>query len=69
MKRISFIKNTAAISAAIILKPGIVFGSKANSAIRVGIIGCGNRGTAVISSMSKHTNTILLRWQICLTIS
>lgn len=56
MKRISFIKNTGAISAAIILKPGIVFGSKANSAIRVGIIGCGNRGTAVISSMSKHTN-------------
>ncbi len=56
MKRISFIKNTAAISAAIILKPGIVFGSKANSAIRIGIIGCGNRGTAVISSMSKHTN-------------
>jgi predicted dehydrogenase len=57
MKRISFIKNTAAISAAIILKPGIVFGSGNNSAIRVGIIGCGNRGTAVISSMSKHTNT------------
>lgn len=56
MKRISFIKNTAAISAAIILKPGVVFGSKANSAIRVGIIGCGNRGTAVISSMSRHTN-------------
>ncbi|MGZ8553927.1 MAG: Gfo/Idh/MocA family protein [Chitinophagaceae bacterium] len=57
MKRISFIKNTAAISAAIILKPGIVFGSRNNSAIRVGIIGCGNRGTAVISSMSTHTNT------------
>jgi myo-inositol 2-dehydrogenase / D-chiro-inositol 1-dehydrogenase len=56
MKRSSFIKNTAAISAAIILKPGIVFGSKANSAIRVGIIGCGGRGTAVISSMSKYTN-------------
>lgn len=56
MKRLSFIKNTAAISAAIILRPDIVFGSKANSAIRVGIIGCGNRGTAVISSMSKHTN-------------
>jgi myo-inositol 2-dehydrogenase / D-chiro-inositol 1-dehydrogenase len=56
MKRISFIKNTAAISAAIILKPKIVFGSTANSSIRLGIIGCGNRGTAVISSMSKHTN-------------
>ena len=60
MKRISFIKNTAAISAAIILKPGIVFGSGNNSAIRVGIIGCGNRGTAVISSMSKHTNTNII---------
>ncbi|MEP7373805.1 MAG: Gfo/Idh/MocA family oxidoreductase [Chitinophagaceae bacterium] len=56
MKRIVFIKNAAAVSAAMILKPGIVFGSKANSAIRIGIIGCGNRGTAVISSMSKYTN-------------
>ena len=60
MKRISFIKNTAAISAAIILKPEIVFGSRANSAIRVGIIVCGSRGTAVISSMSKHTNTNII---------
>ena len=60
MKRISFIKNSAAIATAIILKPGIVFGSRANSAIRVGIIGCGNRGTAVISSMSKHTNIAII---------
>jgi myo-inositol 2-dehydrogenase/D-chiro-inositol 1-dehydrogenase len=56
MKRSSFLRNGAAISTALILRPGIVFGSKANSAIRIGIIGCGNRGTAVISSMSKHTN-------------
>ncbi len=54
MQRRIFLKNTAAISAITILKPGIVFGSKANSAIRVGIIGCGNRGTAVISSMSVN---------------
>jgi len=60
MKRNLFIKNTAVISAAIILKPEIVFGSRANSAIRVGIIGCGSRGTAVISSMSKHTNTHII---------
>ena len=60
MKRISFIKNSAAIATAIIFKPGIVFGSRANSAIRVGIIGCGNRGTAVISSMSKHTNITII---------
>lgn len=60
MKRISFIKTGAAISAAIILKPGIVFGSRTNSAIRIGIIGCGNRGTAVISSMSQHTNIAII---------
>ncbi len=60
MKRISFIKNGAAITAAIILKPEIVFGSRSNSAIRIGIIGCGSRGTAVISSMSKHTNIAII---------
>jgi myo-inositol 2-dehydrogenase / D-chiro-inositol 1-dehydrogenase len=49
IQRREFIKSTAAISAATILKPSIVFGTKANSAIRHGIIGCGNRGTAVIS--------------------
>jgi myo-inositol 2-dehydrogenase/D-chiro-inositol 1-dehydrogenase len=56
MERRNFVKNAAAISAATILTPATAFGSKANSAIQVGIIGCGNRGTAVISSMSKHTN-------------
>src|SRR6187551_656494 len=60
MKRRSFLRTTATLSAFTILKPGIVFGSKANSAIRVGIIGCGNRGTAVISSMSKNTNTNII---------
>ncbi len=52
-----FIKSTTAISAATILSPSIAFASKANSAIRMGIIGCGNRGTRVISSMLEHTNT------------
>ena len=60
MKRKEFIRNSSVISAAMILKPGIVFGSRLNSAIRVGIIGCGSRGTAVISSMSKHTNTHII---------
>jgi len=56
MKRRTFVKNTAIVSSAAILSPRIVFGSKANSAIRMGIIGCGNRGTTVISTMSKNTN-------------
>ncbi len=60
MERRTFLKNAAVISGISILKPEIVFGSKANSAIRIGVIGCGNRGTAVISSMSQHTNSNII---------
>lgn len=60
MQRRTFIKSTATVSAFSILKPGIVFGSRANSAIRVGVIGCGNRGTAVVSSMSANTNVNII---------
>jgi myo-inositol 2-dehydrogenase / D-chiro-inositol 1-dehydrogenase len=56
MKRREFLQSTAALSAVTIMSPASAFGSKANSAVRVGIIGCGGRGTAVISSMSAHTN-------------
>lgn len=56
MNRRIFLKNTAAVSAVSILKPGMAFSSRANSAIQVGIIGCGDRGMAVISSMSKNTD-------------
>ena len=55
--RRDFIKKTTAISTVTILSPSIAFASKANSAIRMGIIGCGGRGTKVISSMLQHTNT------------
>lgn len=51
-----FLATTAAFSAFTILKPTTVFGSKANSAIRIGIIGCGNRGTEVLSEMIKNTS-------------
>ena len=48
------------VSAGLILRPDIVFGTKRNSVIRMGIIGCGNRGTSVISSMSKNTNISII---------
>lgn len=60
MKRRSFIKNVAAVSTISILKPSAVFSYKANSAVQLGIIGCGNRGTAVISSISANTNTNII---------
>lgn len=56
MERRKFIKGTTALSTLTILNPGTVFGSKANSAINLGFIGCGNRGTSDISSMSRHGN-------------
>lgn len=56
MKRRNFLQGTAAFSAITLVSPATAFGSKANSALRMGIIGCGGRGTEVISSMSKHTN-------------
>ena len=56
MKRRTFLNTTAAISGVTIVSPAIAFGSKANSAIRMGIIGCGNRGTRVMSSFSQSTN-------------
>lgn len=57
MERRAFLKNAATISSFTILRPEIVFGSRANSAIRMGVIGCGNRGTAVISSIVENTNS------------
>lgn len=56
IQRRTFIKGATAISAITLLKPATAFGSKANSAVQVGIIGCGNRGTSVITAMSRHTN-------------
>jgi myo-inositol 2-dehydrogenase / D-chiro-inositol 1-dehydrogenase len=60
MQRRTFLRNAATVSTFAILKPDIVFKSLVNSAIRVGIIGCGNRGTAVITSMSQNTNTHII---------
>lgn len=60
MERREFVKNAGIISAATILKPNIVFRTNTNSAIRIGIIGCGSRGTSVISTMSKNTNISII---------
>src|SRR3954465_16017168 len=60
IERRSFLKNSAIISAVTILKPANVFSYRANSAVRMGIIGCGERGTAVISSISKNTNANII---------
>lgn len=60
MNRRTFLTSAAAISALTVLKPSTVFGTKANSAIRVGIIGCGGRGTSVVTSMVNNTHAQII---------
>ena len=60
MERRSFVKAGAAVGALTVVSPRIAFGSRNNSAVNIGIIGCGNRGMGVISSMSRNTNINVL---------
>ncbi len=56
MKRRNFLKAAGAASGVLILKPSIVFATNNNSAVTIGMVGCGNRGSSVISTMSAHNN-------------
>jgi len=60
MNRKTFLKSATAISTFTVLSPHTAFTYRVNSAVRMGIIGCGNRGTAVISSFSRNTNTAIV---------
>jgi myo-inositol 2-dehydrogenase / D-chiro-inositol 1-dehydrogenase len=56
MNRRQFFKTgTAAASGLLLLKARTAFGYQANSAVRLGLLGCGSRGTAVATSFSKNT--------------
>lgn len=56
MERRTFIRNTGLISGGALLAPGIIFGRRSASAVQLGIIGTGSRGTAVITSMMQNNN-------------
>src|ERR1035437_5357389 len=57
MNRRQFIQTgAAATSGLLLLKPLTAFGYQANSAVRLGLLGCGNRGTSVADSFSKSTS-------------
>src|ERR1044072_4449462 len=43
--RRAFLGVTASAAAAVFIKPERIRGTRANSAIRVGLLGCGGRGT------------------------
>ena len=38
------------------MKANTAFGYQANSVVRLGLLGCGNRGTSVATSFSQNTS-------------
>ena len=57
--RREFVGVAAAAATITILKPSVVFGTQANSAVRMGILGCGGRGLGVMSSFLKNTSAVV----------
>src|SRR5215469_3374738 len=57
MNRRKFLHTTTgAACGLLLLKPATAFGYRANSAVRLGLLGCGSRGTAVSTSFSQNTS-------------
>ena len=57
--RREFVGVAAAAAGFTILKPSIVFGTQANSAVRLGLLGCGGRGTNVMGSFLQNTGAVV----------
>ena len=55
MDRRNFLGGSAAVSGLLLLKSKTAFGYEANSAVRLAVLGCGNRGTTVGTSFAKNT--------------
>lgn len=54
--RRGFLRAAGAVGAFTILKPHIVRGSAANSAVRVGLLGCGRRGSTDAGNIAQYTD-------------
>jgi myo-inositol 2-dehydrogenase/D-chiro-inositol 1-dehydrogenase len=56
MNRRQFLQaGSGAVSGVLLVKANTAFGYQANSAVRLGLLGCGNRGTSVATSFSQNT--------------
>ena len=57
MNRRDFLQaGSSAVSGMLLLNPRTAFGYQANSAVRHGLLGCGNRGTGVATSFAQNTS-------------
>ncbi len=55
--RRGFVEKTATAAGFMILNSSLVRGTAANSALQMGVIGCGGRGTSVGNGFLRNTNT------------
>jgi myo-inositol 2-dehydrogenase / D-chiro-inositol 1-dehydrogenase len=55
-RRLFLQTGSQAITGMMLLKNKTAFGYSANSAVRLGLLGCGNRGTAVATSFGNNTS-------------
>jgi len=55
MERRKFLEAGMGAAGFMLLDARTVFGYEANSAVRLGLLGCGNRGTAVATSFAENT--------------
>jgi predicted dehydrogenase len=55
-----FLQTAGIVGAFTILKPHLVRGSAANSAVRVGLLGCGNRGSTDANNIITNTDARLV---------
>ena len=60
MDRRGFLQAAAGSAAFTILKPQLVRGTPANSGVRVGLLGCGGRGTTHAETIIKNTDARLI---------
>jgi predicted dehydrogenase len=51
--------GAAAAAGVVILEPRLVWGTQANSAVRLGLLGCGGRGRNVTASFLENTDAVL----------
>lgn len=57
MNRREFLQvGSGVVSGMVLLNPRTAFGYEANSAVRHGLLGCGNRGTSVATSFAQNTS-------------
>jgi myo-inositol 2-dehydrogenase/D-chiro-inositol 1-dehydrogenase len=55
MNRRKFLESAGGACGLLLIKSKTAFGYEANSAVRLGLLGCGRRGTSVATSFAKNT--------------